>query len=175
MMAALQPAATGIVTAQPRMIFHSRRQLTSAFERSHPTKTTEPTMQWVVLIGRPISEEMSTVNAVPRPIQNPLKCEKHPSILVFHQEKSLSSNGTRVERGAFSWRVRGDKFFRFSTRYSFCPCDLPLSQLRDFTKQGRSHGEWEGTNSSGFLLDARLAHATCHCLNSGTVSTEGNL
>ena len=37
-------------------------------------------------------------------------------------------------------------------------------------KQGRSHGESEGTNSAcDFLFDTRFAHAACHCFNSGAL------
>ena len=35
--------------------------------------------------------------------------------------------------GVFPWRVAGDKFcLRFSIRCAFCPCGLPLLQLKDF-------------------------------------------
>ena len=40
-------------------------------------------------------------------------------------------------------------------------------------KQGRSHGKSKGTNfSRDFSIDARFAHAACHCFNSGTVSAQ---
>ena len=39
----------------------------------------------------------------------------------------------RVWTGAFRWRVGGGKFcLRFSVGCAFCPCGLPLFQLRDF-------------------------------------------
>ena len=68
------------------------------------------------------------------------------------------------------------------------PCTQPTPLLKDThhtrqspwvetvpeLKQGRSHGVSEGTNSVwSFLSDARFAHATCHCFNSGIGSTQG--
>ena len=56
-----------------------------------------------------------------------------PYVLLLYKAKRLSWNGTWVEKGAFPWRVGGDKFrMRFSLGCAFCPCGLPLSQLRDF-------------------------------------------
>ena len=41
-------------------------------------------------------------------------------------------------------------------------------------KRGRSYGESEGENSvCSFLSNSRIAPATCHCFNSGTVPTQG--
>ena len=48
-----------------------------------------------------------------------------------YKAKPLSWNGTWVETGAFPWRVGGNKFFlRFPIPCPFCPCGLPLFQLR---------------------------------------------
>lgn len=51
------------------------------FELTQPTNTTEPTLQWVVLIGSPIFDARSTVNAAPISIVNPLKLETILSFL----------------------------------------------------------------------------------------------
>ena len=49
-----------------------------------------------------------------------------------HQEaKSLSWNDLWVETGAFPWRVKGGQFcLRLSIWCMFCPCGVPLFQLR---------------------------------------------
>ena len=47
-------------------------------------------------------------------------------------ERSLSWNGTWVWTEVLPWRVGGGKFcLRLSIPYAFCPCGLPLFQLRD--------------------------------------------
>ena len=61
------------------------------------------------------------------------------------------------------------KYWRFDfTRRS------PWVETVRVGEKGRSHDESKGTNSAwGFSLDARFAHAACHCLHSGTVLTQG--
>ena len=50
---------------------------------------------------------------------------------VQYKATFLSWNGTWVEAGAFPWRVGGAKFgLKFFIRCVFCPCGLPLCQLR---------------------------------------------
>jgi hypothetical protein len=44
-------------------------------ELAQPTNTTDPTLQCVVLMGKPIFEASRTVNAAPISIVNPLKAE----------------------------------------------------------------------------------------------------
>ena len=54
-----------------------------------------------------------------------------------YKAKSLSWNGTRVETGAFPWASRRGKFcLRFSVPCAFCPCGLPLFQMRDRFNSG---------------------------------------
>lgn len=50
-------------------------QSTAVLERAQPTNTMDPTLQWVVLIGRPILEARSTVAAAPISMQKPLERE----------------------------------------------------------------------------------------------------
>lgn len=106
MKAALRPAARGTVTTHAEMMFLLRKrkkkkkwsksqfwcetwsclnnllnlnnfQSTPSFdELAQPTNTTEPTLQCVVEIGRPILEATRTVNAAPISIVNPLKIGK---------------------------------------------------------------------------------------------------
>ena len=73
MRAALNPALKGNVRTQDRMIFLKRDQSTLSLDLTRPTPTTEPTLQWVLLMGIPILEATSTVKAAPISIQNPLK------------------------------------------------------------------------------------------------------
>ena len=66
---------------------------------------------------------------------------KTQNVRVSYKDLSQQKNSTRqspwveavseLKQGRFLWRVRGDKFcLRFSIRYAFCPCGLPLFQLR---------------------------------------------
>ena len=72
-MPAPHAALTGTVINAQAMMLPNTFQLTARRDRSHPTATTEPTMQWVVLTGRPTLEQIKTVHAVPSPIQKPLE------------------------------------------------------------------------------------------------------
>lgn len=71
-LAALMPPATGRVRTQARKMFVKSLQSTFLRARAHPTVTTEPTLQWVVLMGRPRFEAASTVVAAPSSMQKPL-------------------------------------------------------------------------------------------------------
>lgn len=51
-------------------------QSTFSRARKRPTNTTDPTLQWVVLMGIPMFEATSTVSAEPISMQKPLK-QKH--------------------------------------------------------------------------------------------------
>lgn len=97
MTAALNEPATGRVTIQAKMMFlqiadkskmrnseHCQNNGWSTYRNSfqstpfssefiQPTNTTEPTLQWVVLIGKPIFEASNTVNAAPISMVKPLK------------------------------------------------------------------------------------------------------
>ena len=73
MMAALIPPVIGSVTSQANTIFRNNDQSTLSRDRKRPTKTTEPTLQWVVLMGTPMLEAIRTVSAEPISIQNPLE------------------------------------------------------------------------------------------------------
>ena len=73
MMAALSPPAMGTVTAQAKMMLRKRRQSTPALDVcAQPTNTTEPTLQWVVLMGKPILDATRTVKAAPISMVKPL-------------------------------------------------------------------------------------------------------
>lgn len=79
--AAERNAATGTVTNHAYTIDLNKCQST-AFSRlpaasvlalEYPTNTTEPTLQWVVEMGKPILLASSTVIAAPISIVKPLK------------------------------------------------------------------------------------------------------
>lgn len=69
--AEIAPAA-GKVTNHAARILRNIPQLTLSLERARPTNTTEPTLQCVVDIGRPILLAINTVRAEPISIQTPL-------------------------------------------------------------------------------------------------------
>ena len=73
MTAAEIPPATGNVSTQARKMFLNNDQSTLPSDRTRPTVTIEPTLQWVVEIGRPSFEATKTVMAAPISIQKPLK------------------------------------------------------------------------------------------------------
>ena len=73
MIAALMAPVTGSVTSHAKTMFRNKDQSTLSRDRNLPTKTTDPTLQCVVLIGTPMLEAISTVSADPISIQNPLK------------------------------------------------------------------------------------------------------
>ena len=79
---ALSPPETGSVTHHARMIFLKSFQSTDSRDLTRPTRTTEPTLQCVVLIGIPIFDATITVSALPTSIQNPLK-RKGKKVLVY--------------------------------------------------------------------------------------------
>lgn len=92
---ALNEPATGRVTIQAKMMLlqiadkrkfrdrcraigrstyrNSFQSTPFSSELIQPTNTTEPTLQWVVLIGKPIFEASNTVNAAPISMVKPLK------------------------------------------------------------------------------------------------------
>lgn len=68
------PAETGIVTTHASTMFLNNLQSTpSVLDLAQPTKTTEPTLQCVVLMGRPILDASNTVKAAPISIVKPLE------------------------------------------------------------------------------------------------------
>jgi len=95
---ALNEPATGRVTIQAKMMLlqiadkrkfrdrcrdigrstyrNSFQSTPFSSELIQPTNTTEPTLQWVVLIGKPIFEASKTVNAAPISMVKPLKQSK---------------------------------------------------------------------------------------------------
>ena len=73
MRAALKPAEAGTVTTQAMKMFLNRDQSTLECERTRPTTTMEPTLQWVVEMGMPILEATRTVSAAPTSMQKPLE------------------------------------------------------------------------------------------------------
>ena len=72
MMAALIPPAIGSVTSHARTMLRKIDQSTFSRDRKWPTKTTEPTLQWVVLMGMPMLDAINTVSADPISMQKPL-------------------------------------------------------------------------------------------------------
>lgn len=73
MIAALITPEMGTVTNQAIKMFRNSRQSTAFFDRSQPTDTTEPTLQCVVLMGRPMFDAMTTVKADASSILKPLE------------------------------------------------------------------------------------------------------
>ena len=73
MIAALMAPVTGSVTNHAKTMFRNRDQSTLSRDLNLPTKTTDPTLQCVVLIGTPILEAISTVKADPISIEKPLQ------------------------------------------------------------------------------------------------------
>jgi len=73
MIAALMPPDMGNVTSHAMTMLRKIDQSTFSRARNRPTNTTDPTLQWVVLIGTPTFDATSTVNAEPISIQNPLQ------------------------------------------------------------------------------------------------------
>ena len=65
--------ANGMVTTHASMTFLNNDQSTTSLDRTLPTMTTEPTLQWVVLIGIPRLEAHRTVSAEPISITKPLE------------------------------------------------------------------------------------------------------
>ena len=75
---ALKTPVAGIVTSQAKTIFLNNEKLTgdpapSVVSFVNPTKTTDPTRQWVIEMGSPILLATITVNAAPSSIVKPLK------------------------------------------------------------------------------------------------------
>lgn len=77
---ALIPPATGSVRIHARKIVPNSFQSTFLCERVRPTNTTDPTLQCVVLIGRPRLEAANTVKAAPISMQKPLQHEAHLAV-----------------------------------------------------------------------------------------------
>jgi len=73
MIAALMPPDIGNVTSHAMTMFRKMDQSTFSRARNRPTKTTDPTLQCVVLMGTPTLEATSTVSAEPISIQKPLQ------------------------------------------------------------------------------------------------------
>lgn len=78
---ALMAPAMGTVPTQARMMFLKSFQSTFCLDLTRPTDTTEPTLQWVVLIGIPTLDARRTVKAEPTSMQNPLKT-KHNFVII---------------------------------------------------------------------------------------------
>jgi multisubunit Na+/H+ antiporter MnhC subunit len=82
MRSADRPAEMGRVTTHAKIMFLKSVQSTPPLlDRSHPTNTTDPTLQWVVLTGIPIFEATSTVIAEPISIVKPLNRLKMEKII----------------------------------------------------------------------------------------------
>lgn len=78
---ALMAPAMGTVPTQARIMFLKSFQSTFCLDLTRPTDTTEPTLQWVVLIGIPTLDARRTVKAEPTSMQNPLKT-KHNFVII---------------------------------------------------------------------------------------------
>lgn len=69
-------AVTGTVTTHAYIIFLNSFQSTPfSLELNQPTNTTDPTLQWVVDIGKPILLANNTVNVAPISIVKPVDGE----------------------------------------------------------------------------------------------------
>jgi hypothetical protein len=73
MIAALITPEMGTVTNQAIKMFRKSLQSTAFLDRSQPTDTTEPTLQCVVLMGRPMFDAITTVRADASSILKPLE------------------------------------------------------------------------------------------------------
>jgi hypothetical protein len=73
---ALIPPATGRVNTHANIIVPNSFQSTFLCDRVLPTNTTDPTLQCVVLIGKPRLDAANTVKAAPISMQKPLKHAK---------------------------------------------------------------------------------------------------
>ena len=89
MLKAESNAVNGNVTSHARTIFLNNLKSTSLVlrVRAQPTKTTEPTLQCVVLIGSPNLEARRTVVAVPISIVKPLKINKENTLILKIRER----------------------------------------------------------------------------------------
>jgi hypothetical protein len=85
--AALIPPATGRVKTHARIMVRNNFQSTFLCDRVLPTNTTDPTLQWVVLIGKPRLDAANTVKAAPISMQNPLE---HTKMSTFNISSHLS-------------------------------------------------------------------------------------
>ena len=65
-----------MVTTHASITFLNNDQSTCSLDRTLPTITTEPTLQWVVLMGIPRLDAQRTVNAEPISITKPLKIKQ---------------------------------------------------------------------------------------------------
>ena len=70
---ALIPPANGRVMTHANTMFLKSFQSTFSRDLIRPTLTTDPTLQWVELIGMPMLEARSTVMAEPISMQKPLQ------------------------------------------------------------------------------------------------------
>ena len=73
---ALREPLTGTVTNQAKTMLRKIFQSTASLERTQPTATTAPTLQWVVDTGSPTLEAIRTVIALINSIVNPLNKSK---------------------------------------------------------------------------------------------------
>ena len=99
--AALTPPATGRVNTHARKMLLNSFQSTFCRDRAQPTNTTEPTLQWVVLIGKPRLDAVSTVIAAPSSMQKPLynhsttddvSLQYQPPLVACHQKMTLAGH-----------------------------------------------------------------------------------
>ena len=89
-----QRAETGTVKNQTIIISMKSFQLTEFLCLLYwPTKTTEPTLQWVVLIGSPILEAMRTVNAAPisivKPVEGVILAKSSPTVWITLRPQTM--------------------------------------------------------------------------------------
>ena len=110
-----------MVTTQANITFLKRDQSTTSLDRTLPTITTEPTLQWVVLIGIPRFEAHSTVSAEPISITKPLKPKSNQTHISYicriplcreSAKLSLKKNALYLSVKVFSTKVlTGDTTF----------------------------------------------------------------
>jgi hypothetical protein len=92
-MAAAMPPEMGRVTSQASTMLRKIDQSTFSRDRNRPTNTTEPTLQCVVLIGRPILDATSTVSADPISMQKPLQqLQQHKLIVCVEWKQRLKES-----------------------------------------------------------------------------------
>lgn len=93
-MAAEMPPEMGRVTSQASTMLRKIDQSTFSRDRNRPTNTTEPTLQCVVLMGRPILDATRTVSADPISIQKPLQqqLQQHKLIVCVEWKQRLKES-----------------------------------------------------------------------------------
>ena len=88
----------GIVTTQEITIFLNNDQSTTSLDLIRPTKTTDPTLQCVVLTGIPKFDASRTVRADPISIAKPLEAQMKKKEKLNHLKSHIHQSGVLIFR-----------------------------------------------------------------------------